>query len=128
MKFKCGTVILVASLVVLSGTGTAQTNDTTSEAVRVVDMKLCRAIRNRAVEDEDSTFALNSNVFLWVQTSGGVNNRISVTWKNGAYSHSTLLTIGRSRWRTWASKVVRMPGEWSVTVTDEKDSVLKEKS
>jgi hypothetical protein len=35
--------------------------------------------------------------------------------------------LGGSTWRTWASKIVRVAGEWTATVTDEQGTVLEEK-
>jgi hypothetical protein len=106
---------------------TAQTSRTATQELQVVEAKLCRAIRNRVVEDEDSSFARDSKVFLWIRTSGGMNGSISVSWKNGSYVHETSLPIGGSPWRTWASKIVRMSGDWEVTISDEKQTVLQEK-
>ena len=120
-------VLLAASALMYTGEAMGQMSNTSAESLRVVDAKLCRAVRNRVVEEEDSTFALGSNVFLWLQTTGGTKRTITVTWKNGLYTHATMLTIGANRWRTWASKVVRISGEWTVTITGENGEVLHER-
>ena len=120
--------ILVSSALMCGATPLdAQSPVPDSSGLQVVDTKLCQTIKDRVVLDEDSTFALNSKVFLWMETNGGANCQITVTWERGTYTHSTNLTIGGNRWRTWASKIVRASGEWRVTITDEHGKVLNEK-
>ena len=116
-----------AALFCAAATLNAQTVDSSSNNLQVVDAKLCHAIKNRVIEDQDSTFVRNSKVFLWLQTAGGAHSQISVTWKNGLYTHITTLMIGGSPWRTWASKIVRTGGDWGVTITDEKQNIIQEK-
>ncbi len=96
------------------------------EGIHIADAKLGKDVKERAIVDEDSTFDVNSKVFLWMKTTGGANDSVTVTWKTGDFSYATTLPIGGSPWRTWASKTVSKAGDWTVTVTDASGSVLKE--
>jgi hypothetical protein len=100
--------------------------ETKTEGIQLIDAKLGKDVKDRIIADEDTTFALNSKVFLWLKTSGGSNEEITVLWKHGAVAHETKLTIGGSPWRTWAVKTAYKAGDWSVTVTDKEGKVLKE--
>lgn len=101
---------------------------TTSEGIQLVDVKLGKDVKDRMIVDEDSSFALNSKVYLWMKVSGGTNEEIMVAWKVGEVKHETKLTIGGSPWRTWAVKTAFKTGDWTVTVTDNAGNVLKEMS
>ncbi|HEV8539418.1 MAG TPA: DUF2914 domain-containing protein [Bacteroidota bacterium] len=127
MKNQLRIIAAGISLWLMAGVAAAQTDDTTDAGVQVVESRLCRAVKNRVVEDEDSTFMLNSKVFLWLRTTGGAGSQLTVTWRSGTYEHTTTLLLGGSTWRTWASKIVRVAGEWTATVTDERGTVLEEK-
>ncbi len=127
MKYISVISIIGAVLFLMVPSLQAQTIKQGSDQLQVADVKLCHAIKDRVVEDEDSTFVLNSKVFLWIRTTGGTHHKITVTWKTGSYTHSTTLMIGGSPWRTWASKIVRAKGDWIVTVIDEKQTTLQEK-
>ena len=94
--------------------------------LQIVDAKLGKDVKERMLVDEDSVFTKGSKAFLWMKLTGGASDEITVTWKNGTYTHSTTLIIGGSPWRTWASKTVGRAGEWTVTVTDSEGKVLKE--
>jgi hypothetical protein len=56
----------------------------------------------------------------------GEGQDITVTWKHGALSYGVTLGVGSDSWRTWSSKVLFLPGEWSVTVTDSTGATLYE--
>lgn len=99
-----------------------------NEGIQLVDAKLGEDVKDRMIVDEDTTFALNSKVYLWIKVSGGTNEEIIVTWKVGEVKHETKLTIGGSPWRTWAVKTAFKLGDWTVTVTDNTGNVLKEMS
>ncbi len=125
---------LIASLAVAFLIAAGQTallraqEESKPEGIQITDAKLGKNIQDRMIVDEDSTFELNSKVFLWMKTSGGANDSVTVTWKTGDFTHAATLFIGGSPWRTWASKTVTKAGDWTVTVTDAAGSVLKEMS
>jgi hypothetical protein len=95
--------------------------------ITLVDSKLGTDVQNRTIAGEDTTFVLNSKVYLWLKITGANSETIKVTWKHDTYSHETELTIGGDPWRTWANKNVTMKGDWTVTVSDSKGNVLVEK-
>jgi len=97
-------------------------------SIHIVDARLGRNIRNRMVVADKATFPKNSNVYLWMRLIGGYSKQIIVTWKTGSYSHNTTLMVGGNPWRTWASKIVRRSGDWTVTVSDAAGNVLKKMS
>jgi hypothetical protein len=99
-----------------------------AEGIQLVEVKLGKDVKDRMIVDEDTTFALNSKVYLWMKVAGGTNEEIIVTWKAGEGKHETKLTIGGSPWRTWAVKNAFKSGDWTVTVTDNAGNVLKEMS
>jgi len=116
-------LVLILALAAIPSTVTARQEGTIS----VVDSKLGTDVQNRTIVGEDSTFALNSKVFLWLKIAGGNAETIKVTWKHESFTRETELTIGGDPWRTWANKNLTATGEWSVTVTDSKGTVLVEK-
>ena len=122
--------IPIFSLVLLTLTCTmlsrAQEGEAAAGGLQVAEAKLGTNVENRELTGEDSTFALNSKVFLWMKVAGGASDQITVIWKNGEMTHSTTLMIGGSPWRTWATKTATNAGEWSVSVTDTAGNVLKE--
>ena len=121
-------LFIVSSILVLSTISLARRQESGENQIQIVDSRLGKDVKDRMVVEEDSTFAKNSAVFLWMKLTGGSSDQITVTWKNGDYSHETTLMIGGSPWRTLASKTVRTSGDWTVTVTDAKGNVLKEMS
>jgi hypothetical protein len=104
----------------------AQDGGAAAGSLQIAEAKLGTNVENRELTGEDSTFALNSKVFLWMKVTGGASDQISVIWKNGEMTHSTTLMIGGSPWRTWATKTATKAGEWSVSVTDTAGNVLKD--
>lgn len=105
---------------------TIQSQEMMSDGIQIVDAKLGKDVKDRMIVDEDSSFALESKVFLWLKVVGGTNETIVVIWKRNSSFHETKLTIGGNPWRTWASKTVYKPGNWTVTITDSDGKVLKE--
>ncbi len=92
----------------------------------VAECKLGTGVEDRQIVGEDSTFSVNSKVYLWMKLTGGPADSVSVTWKHGDSSYETRLRVGGSPWRTWTYKTVSAAGAWTVTVTDATGSVLKE--
>ena len=93
--------------------------------LKVAEAKLGRGVVEREIVDEDSVFSLNERVYLWLKVTDGASDTIAVTWKLEDYSYTYILHIGGSPWRTWAYKTVWIVGDWTVTVTDSEQSVLK---
>jgi hypothetical protein len=121
-------ILVLILLLAISANYLFAQQETKTEGIQLIDAKLGKDVKDRMIADEDTTFALNSKVFLWLKTSGGANEEITVLWKHGAVAHETKLTIGGSPWRTWAVKTAYKAGDWSVTVTDKEGKVLKEMS
>jgi len=93
--------------------------------IQVKEAKLGKGIENRVLTEESSSFSINSKVYLWMKFSGGTGSVI-VTWKNGTHTHSNNLNVGGDPWRTWAFATAYYAGEWTVSVTDDKGTSLKE--
>ncbi len=90
--------------------------------------KLGRGIEEREIVDEDSIFTSNERVYLWMKVTGGTSDSIAVAWKIEDYHYTYKLHIGGNPWRTWAYKTVWKAGDWTVTVTDSKGKILKERT
>ncbi len=116
----------VFCLIIFSSFLSAQESEVKSKEIQIVDAKLGKDVKDRVLVDEDSTFALNSKVFLWLKVSGATSETLTITWKQGEKSYTTTLNIGGSPWRTWANKTLAIAGDWTVTVTDASGNVLKE--
>jgi len=121
-------IVTVCCLMIFSSGLTAQDSQAQSKTIQVVDAKLGKDVKDRVLVDEDSTFALNSKVFLWLKVTGASSEVLTVTWKQGEKSYTTTLNIGGSPWRTWANKILAKPGDWTVSITDAAGNVLKEMS
>jgi len=119
-------ILVLILLLAISANYLLAQQDTKSEGIQLVDAKLGKDVKDKMIADEDTIFALNSKVFLWLKLSGGANEEITVTWKHATVTHETKLTVGGSPWRTWAVKTAYKTGDWSVTVTDKEGKVLKE--
>ena len=126
MKYIFIYIFLVVTFMCLERTNLVAQDEAKISQLQIVDAKLGKVVKDRMIMEEDSTFAKNSKVFLWMKITGGASDEITVTWKNGTITHATTLMIGGSPWRTWASKTVWKTGEWVVTVTDASGKVLKE--
>ena len=118
----------VFCLIVFSSFLSAQESEVKSKDIQIVDVKLGKDVKDRVLVDEDSTFALNMKVFLWLKVTGATSEKLTITWKQGEKSYTTTLNIGGSPWRTWANKTLAKAGDWTVTITDASGNVLKEMS
>jgi len=116
----------VFCLIVFSSFLSAQESEVKSKDIQIVDVKLGKDVKDRVLVDEDSTFALNMKVFLWLKVTGATTETLTINWKQGEKSYTTTLNIGGSPWRTWANKTLAIAGNWTVTVTDASGNVLKE--
>jgi hypothetical protein len=85
---------------------------------QVTEAKLGKDVVDRQIVDESKTFALNEKAFLWMRIEGAADETINVTWTNGENNYPVSLNIGANPWRTWSSKLLHIPGEWAVAVTD----------
>jgi hypothetical protein len=97
-----------------------------AEGLQVADAKLGKGVQDRNITEEATTFAVNDKVYLWVKLTGGGSDAVKVNWKVGDSTDTVTLKVGGSPWRTWSSKTAWKAGEWTVTVTDASDQVLKE--
>lgn len=97
-----------------------------AEGLQVVDAKLGKGVQDRQITEEATTFAVNEKVYLWLKIAGGPADAVKVNWKLGDMVEPYTLKVGGNPWRTYASKTAYKAGEWTVTVTDTNDQVLKE--
>ena len=93
-------------------------------AASISEARVGTGIVDREITEETSTFALNETAYLWMRVVGGNGEVVTVTWSNGDQSFEVLLSIGSDSWRTWSSKILHLPGEWTVTVTDAAGATL----
>ena len=93
-------------------------------AATISEAKLGKGVVDREIAEETSMFALNEQAYLWMRVVDGAGEAITVTWTHGALTYGVDLSIGSNSWRTWSSKVLHLPGEWSVTVTDSAGATL----
>lgn len=119
-------ILCVILLLAISGNYLFAQEETKSEGIQIIDAKLGKNVKDRVIVDEDSTFDINSKVFLWLKVKNAVNETLTILWKHESTAYETKLAIGGSPWRTWAVKTVFKTGEWSVSVTDASGNVLKE--
>jgi hypothetical protein len=97
-----------------------------AEGLQVVDAKLGKGVQDHQITEEATTFAVNEKVYLWLKIAGGPADAVKVNWKLGDKVEPYTLKVGGNPWRTYASKTAYKAGEWTVTVTDANDQVLKE--
>jgi hypothetical protein len=90
----------------------------------VTDAKLGRNVVDREVTDETTTFAVGEKAYLWLRVEGGTDETLTVVWKINDLEFPVDLRIGGSPWRTWSTKTLHLPGEWTVTVTDAAGNIL----
>ena len=93
-------------------------------AASISEAKIGKGIADREISEEASMFALNETAYVWMRVVGGNGEAVTVTWSNGDQSFEVLLSIGSDSWRTWSSKILHLPGEWTVTVTDAAGTTL----
>jgi len=94
----------------------------------VTDAKLGKNVVDRQITDETSTFAVGEKAYLWLRVEGGTGETLTVVWKVNDLEFPVDLSIGGSPWRTWATKTLHLPGDWSVTVSDAAGNTLNETS
>ena len=92
----------------------------------VTDAKLGKNVVDREVTDETTTFAVGEKAYLWLRVEGGTGETLTVVWKINDLEFPVDLSIGGSPWRTWATKTLHLPGEWTVKVTDTAGNTLNE--
>jgi len=93
--------------------------------MKVTEMKIGTDVQNKEIVGEDSTFALNSKVFVWMRVTGGNGDSLVITWGHAGMAHSMTVGIGSNSWRTWAYKNATAAGEWTVTASTKSGDVLK---
>lgn len=93
-------------------------------AASISEAKIGKGIADREITEETAMFTLNETAYLWMRVVGGNGEAVTVTWSNGDQSFDVLLSIGSDSWRTWSSKILHLPGEWAVTVTDATGATL----
>jgi hypothetical protein len=116
---KLGSMLAVVALVSLPLAAQA-------EGLQVMDAKLGKGVQDRNMTEEATTFAVNDKVYLWLKIAGGPADGVKVNWKLGDKVDPYTLKVGGNPWRTHASKTAYKAGDWTVTVTDANDHVLKE--
>ena len=93
-------------------------------ATAISEAKLGKGVVDREITEEASAFALNEKAYLWMRVVDGEGETITVTWATGDQSFDVTLDIGSNSWRTWSSKELHIPGEWTVTVVDSTGATL----
>ena len=104
----------------------ASAQDKPAASLQIADAKLGKGVQDRMITEETATFAVNDKVYLWLKVTGGPADALKVNWKIDDQTDTVALKIGGSPWRTWSSKTAFKAGNWTVTVTDANDQVLKE--
>lgn len=97
-----------------------------AQGLQVAEAKLGKGVQDRNITEEATTFAVNDKVYLWLRLTGSGSDSVKVNWKIGESTDTVTLQVGGDPWRTWANKTAWKAGEWTVTVTDASDQVLKE--
>jgi hypothetical protein len=96
--------------------------------IQVLEMKICRDIRERSCIDAVETAALNDTVagYTVVRTGAG-EVAVSHRWvANGETVSEVPLTLKGSPFRTWSRKTLATAGDWKLQVVDANGNVLKE--
>jgi Protein of unknown function (DUF2914) len=115
---------LIPLLALLTSTFVVST--ASAEGLHVADAKLGKGVQDRNITEEATSFALNDKVYLWLKLTGGGTDPVKVSWKVGDSVDTVTLKVGGSPWRTWSSKTAWKAGDWTVTISDASDQVLKE--
>jgi hypothetical protein len=97
-----------------------------AEGLQVADAKLGKGVQDRSITEEATSFAVNDKVYLWLKLTGGGSDPVKVSWKVGDSVDTVTLKVGGNPWRTWSSKTAWKAGDWTVTISDASDQVLKE--
>lgn len=120
MKF----ALLVAAFAICC-VSAGYSQDQKAGALQIVDAKLGKDVQDRMIVGEDSTFAKDDKVYLWLKTAGGAGDSITVAWSTGTMTKTSKLAIGGAAWRTWSWKTAAKAGDWTVTVSDAAGTELK---
>ena len=115
---------LIPLLALLTSTFVLST--ASAEGLQVADAKLGKGVQDRNITEEATSFALNDKVYLWLKLTSGGADPVKVSWKVGDSVDTVTLKVGGSPWRTWSSKTAWKAGDWTVTISDASDQVLKE--
>ena len=86
-------------------------------APKITDLKLGTGVQDKLIVGEDSTFAVNTKVYVWTKIAGAMGDSIVVNWKRADKEYNAVIEIGGSPWRTWNYKTVSAAGNWTVTVS-----------
>lgn len=122
-------LLFVGILFLSAGLTYAQdTNKKPEAGPKVIEMKLGTGVQDKQISGEDSTFALNAKVYVWMKITGAAGDSIVVNWKNAANEYKATIGIGGNSWRTWAYKTMSAAGDWTVTVSTQSGNMLKEAS
>ncbi|MFN0315121.1 MAG: DUF2914 domain-containing protein, partial [Burkholderiales bacterium] len=97
-----------------------------SSAGKIAEAKTGKAIAERKIADESTTFALGEQAYLWLKVEGAAGETLTVTWTHGDQNFPVTLNVGGTPWRTWSSKRLHLAGDWTVTVTDTAGNKLNE--
>jgi hypothetical protein len=119
-------MLVLLSVVLLSLTARAQTEQPQKGGLNVDEMKLGTAVENREIVGDTAEFSVDERAYLWMKVVGGAGDSLSVTWEYGDKSYTTILAIGGSPWRTWCYKTLYSAGDWKVKVTTSAGDLLKE--
>lgn len=92
----------------------------------VTDAKLGRNVVDREITEEATSFAVGEKAYLWLRVEGGTGETLTVVWKINDLEFPVDLSIGGSPWRTWSTKTLHLPGDWTVTVNDAAGNTLNE--
>lgn len=104
----------------------AQDKEAKTGGIQIVDAKLGTDVKDKEIVGEDTTFALNTKVWILLKVTGAANDSLTVTWKTGEFAKEITLGVGGSPWRTWSAKTAHKAGEWIVSIADSKGNGLKE--
>ena len=132
-KFTLSVTFLIFFLFIANFYTKSQDTERHTTGIQILNAKLGKDVKDRMLVDEDSTFELNTKVFLWMKVSGEANSTIQIHWKPPPVSEQSVvqpivteLKIGGNPWRTWAYRTAYKVGEWTVTITDNEGQVIKE--
>ncbi len=118
--------VFIGVLLLSLATQAQDTNKKPEAGPKIAEMKLGTGVQDKQIVGEDSTFALNGKVYVWMKVTGGAGDSLNVTWKQGDHSYNGTIFVDGNSWRTWAYKTVSAAGDWTVTVSTQAGDVLKE--
>jgi hypothetical protein len=119
-------VVIIGVLLLSCATQAQDANKKPEAGPQIAELKLGTGVQDKQIVGEDSTFALNGKVYVWMKVTGASGDSLNVTWKQGDHSYNGTIFVGGNSWRTWAYKTVSATGDWTVTVSTQAGDVLKE--